>query len=81
MHIREPRDYLEMTTRSISAFADNGRMDIHAFNEIVDIALRDRMVDENEKRVLRKIIQMLLPHELTEELASRVGEVKLAFGI
>ncbi len=81
MRIRECRDYLEMTARSISAFASDGRMDIHEFNEIVDIALRDRVVDENEKRVLGNIIHMLLPHELTEEMSARIGEVRLAFGI
>ncbi len=81
MRIKECRDYLEMTTRSITAFANNGRMGIDEFNEIVDIALRDRVVDENEKRVLGSIINILLPHELTVEMCNRIEELRVAYGI
>lgn len=80
MRIRECRDYLEMTTRSIAAFANDGRMDLEEFNEIVDIALRDNVMDENERRVLDNIIDMLLPHELTTELSARIREVRLTHG-
>lgn len=50
----ENRDYLEMTFRSIDCFAD-GRLNVGELQTLIDIAQRDGVVDENEKRVLRNI--------------------------
>ena len=36
----EPRDYLEMTFRSIQCFANDGRLDVHELGALLDIAER-----------------------------------------
>ncbi len=71
----EGNDYLEMTFRSIDCFANDGRLDVDELNQILDIALRDGMVDENEKRVLRNIISRLATKDLTASMKVRVGEI------
>ncbi|GAB1267823.1 hypothetical protein NBRC116493_10760 [Aurantivibrio infirmus] len=71
----EGNDYLEMTFRSIDCFANDGRLDVDELNQILDIALRDGMVDENEKRVLRNIISRLTTKDLTASMKVRVGEI------
>jgi len=72
----ENRDYLEMTFHSINCFADDGTLCIDELNQIVNIALRDGVVEDNEKRVLRNIIGRLNNDELQGELKERVQELR-----
>lgn len=76
----ESRDYLEMSFRSIECFKD-GVLDLDELNQIVDIALRDGVVDDNEKRVLKSIIDRLTPAELDGELGGRVTVMKTTLGL
>ena len=41
----ESRDYLEMTFHSINCFANDGTLDVEELTQIVDIALKDGVVD------------------------------------
>ncbi len=81
MAAKECRDYLDMTTHSIMAFANDGKLDPSEFDELMHIALRDRVVDDNEKRVLHNIIGMLTSEELTHEMTSKIVEARLAHGV
>ncbi len=72
----ESKDYLEMSFRSINCFANDGKLDIFELNEIVDIALKDGVVDDNEKRVLGSIISRLNADELKGELEERVNQLR-----
>lgn len=72
----ESRDYLEMSFRSIQCFSSDGRLDADEFGKIVDIALRDGVVDANEMRVLHRIVRSLRPAEVTPELLLRLEELK-----
>ena len=72
----ESNDYLEMSFRSINCFANDGKLDVSELNEIVSVALRDGVVDENEKRVLGKIISRLNAKELQGELEQRVNQLR-----
>jgi hypothetical protein len=64
----ENRDYLEMTFQSINCFADDGKLDAVELQKIFDIAKRDGVVDDNEKRVLRNIISKVKPEELDQDM-------------
>ena len=72
----ESKDYLEMSFRSINCFANDGKLDVNELNEIVSVALKDGVVDENEKRVLGKIISRLNAKELQGELEQRVNQLR-----
>ena len=65
---KESRDYLEMAYRSIECFSNDGTLKVDELKQIVDIATRDGVVDENEKRILRNIVKRLKPEELTPEI-------------
>lgn len=73
---KESRDYLEMTFKSINCFADDGKMDAVELGKIFDIARRDGVVDDNEKRVLRQIISRLNTAELDSDMLSKLEEIK-----
>lgn len=72
----ETKDYLEMSFRSINCFANDGKLDVGELNELVNVALRDGVVDDNEKRVLGKIISRLNATELQGELKQRVNQLR-----
>jgi len=72
----ESRDYLEMTFKSINCFSNDGKLDVSELDSIVAIALRDGVVDDNEKRVLGGIISRLSVDELTEMMQEKVTELR-----
>lgn len=73
---QENRDYLEMAYHSIHCFANDGTLQVAELDQIVAIALKDGVVDENEKRVLRSIFAKLNPSELTPEMTSRIAQIR-----
>ena len=72
----ENRDYLEMTFQSINCFADDGTLDAQELGQILAIALRDGVVDDNEKRVLRNIISRVKESELDAAMIDKIKEVQ-----
>ncbi len=64
------RDHLEMALKAVEAFRENGTLDASELREIVRIAERDGVIDNNEIRVLRSIISRVDPSEVDDELAS-----------
>lgn len=77
----EKRDYLEMSFRSIQCFADDGKLMPDELQQIVDIALRDGVMDANEKRVLNSIISKLNSEELSSEMLSKIQTLRAAHGL
>ncbi|KGD66388.1 hypothetical protein Y5S_00055 [Alcanivorax nanhaiticus] len=77
----ESRDYLEMTFRSINCFSDDGKLDVNELDSLVEIAMRDGEIDDNEKRVLRNIIDRLTDAELTDDMQVRVQSLQEQHGI
>lgn len=74
----ESRDYLELSFRSIECFADDGKLDANELHKLLDIALRDGVVDDNEKRVLNNIIDKITPEELDKDMLRMLKQVKAA---
>jgi len=77
----ECRDYLELAFRSIQCFADDGKLDVQELEELMEIALKDGVIDDNEKRVLANIFDRLTPAELTRDMQQKVEEIKAKHGI
>ncbi|MDF3031139.1 MAG: hypothetical protein K0R03_1697 [Moraxellaceae bacterium] len=77
---KESRDYLEMSFRSVRLFADDGTFSHANLQEIIDIALRDGVVDANEKRVLQNIIGRLKDEEMTREVKAKLESLKIQLG-
>lgn len=76
----EPRDYLEMTFRSIQCFSNDGRLDAQELKALLEIAERDGEIDDNEVRVLRKIIAQVRPEEIDAALREKIAIVEQKFG-
>ncbi|WP_137974236.1 hypothetical protein [Pseudomonas sp. F(2018)] len=76
----EPRNYLEMSFRSIQCFANDGRLDVHELGALLDIAERDGAIDDNEIRVLKKIIAQIKPEEIDQAMRDKLAEVAKKIG-
>jgi len=76
----EPRDYLEMTFRSIQCFSNDGRLDAQELKALLEIAERDGEIDDNEVRVLRKIIAQVRPEEIDSALRDKIAIVEKKIG-
>jgi DnaJ-domain-containing protein 1 len=79
--MKENRDYLEMAWRSIECFSNDGTLRVDELQRLLDIALKDGVVDDNEKRILRSIVGKLNPAELTTQMQARLAEVRRHVGI
>ena len=75
--IRESRDYLEMTFRAARLFAQDGGLSAEGMQEIINVALRDGVLDNNEIRVLKEIVVRLKPHEITPAMREKLNELSL----
>ncbi len=73
--MRESRDYLEMSFRSIQCFSNDGKLDAEELGKIMAIAERDGVIDQNEIRVLRSIISKIQPAEVDEAMKLRLAEI------
>lgn len=80
MHTRNI-NYLELASHSIQCFTHPGKFDLHDVDELMDIALRDGKVTDDEKRVLKNIFDRLTDTELTTRMRKRLCEVRQEFDL
>jgi hypothetical protein len=76
----EPRDYLEMSFCSIQCFSNDGRLDVHELGTLLNIAERDGVIDDNETRVLKKIIAHVRPEEIDPAMREKLAEIAQKIG-
>jgi len=74
-------DHLEIAYKSIELFANDGTLNEAEFNQLLDIALRDGEVNDEEKRVLSNILNRLKGYEIDESFAKRIAEAKAKYGL
>ena len=73
--MNESRDYLEMSFRSINCFSNDGVLDAKELGEILKIAEKDGNIDQNEIRVLRRIISKINPSEVDIAMKRKLEEI------
>jgi len=71
----ESRDYLEISFKSIEMFASNGRLEAHELEQLHALAMRDGVLDVNEVRVLKAVIDRIQPHELDDAMKATLAEI------
>jgi tellurite resistance protein len=70
-----------MTFRSIQCFSNDGRLDAQELKALLEIAERDGVIDDNEARVLRKIIAQVRPEEINAALRDKIAIVEQKIGV
>ncbi len=73
---KQRSDYLELAYRSIQCFANDGKLVVSELDQLITIALRDGVMDEDEKRILRSILSRLKLVDLTPEMKARIDQLR-----
>jgi hypothetical protein len=69
----QPHSYIEIAYSSIRVFSDDGQLDLGELNFLLGLALRDAVVDEEEKRVLAKIFAQAELGKLAPQVKDRIA--------
>ena len=71
----ELRSHLEIACRSIAAFADDGTLDAAELDGLVGLALRDGVIDADERRVLERILREALAGRLAPDARTAIARI------
>jgi hypothetical protein len=72
---------IELAYASLALFADDGGLDMEEVNSLLDIALRDGVITDGEKDVLRGVFNRLTEPDVTAEVWQRIQDVRHQHGI
>lgn len=73
--------HLEIAATSVRVFANDGTIDMRELEHLLSVALRDGSVNDDERRVLRNILDRVREHEVTPAVWARMREVRTQYGI
>ena len=69
------KSHTEIAVASIRCFSDDGTLDIGELNFLLGLALRDGVVDDEEKRVLNNIFSKVGQTDVTPIVWDRIKEI------
>lgn len=78
----QAKSYTEIAWSAIKVFSDDGTIDEGELNFLLGLALRDKVVDEDEKRVLKSIFDRAESSKsLQPKVRERIQSVRAQHGI
>lgn len=75
------KSHHEIALSSIQCFSNDGTLDLGELNFLLGLALRDDIIDEDEKRVLRNIFSRVLQDEVQPVVWERIQEARKRYGL
>lgn len=69
------KDHIQMALKSIEGFANGGKLEAKELEDIIKIAERDGVIDQDEIRVFRNIISRIDPSEVDETMRAKLTEI------
>ena len=73
--------HIEIAFSSIKVFLDDAQLDLNELNFLLGLAMRDQVVDEDEKRVLGNIFKRAEMGRLAPLVQQRINEARRRHGI
>lgn len=73
--------HLEIAIASINCFTDDGTLDMGELNFLLGLALRDQIVDDEEKRVLGNIFNQVSRNDVSNVVWDRILAIKKEYDI
>jgi hypothetical protein len=77
----EDNSSIELAYASLALFADDGELDMEELNTLLDIALRDGVISDREKDVLRGVFNRLTEPDVTAEVWARIQGLRQQYSI
>ncbi len=72
---------IELAYASLALFADDGALDMEEVNTLLDVALRDGVISNGEKDVLRGVFNRITEPDVTADVWERIQNVRHQHGI
>jgi hypothetical protein len=72
---------IELAYASLAVFADDGTLDMNELKSLLDIALRDGIISDKEKDILRNIFNRVMEPKVSAEAWDRIQLVRKQHGI
>ena len=72
----QPKSHLVIALASIQVFSNDGTLDVAELQNLLDLALRDQTIDEDEKRVLGNIFKQAELGALDPEVQLRIAQAR-----
>ena len=72
---------IELAYASLALFADDGALDMEEVNTLLDVALRDGIISNGEKDVLRGVFNRLTEPDVSAQVWQRIQDVRLQHSI
>lgn len=77
----EDRSSIELAYASLALYADDGQLDMEELNTLLDIALRDGVISDGEKEVLRSVFNRITEPDVSAEVWSRIQDLRQEYSI
>ena len=74
-------DHLQLALAAIPAFADDGRLSLDELDHLLGLALRDRVIDAEEQRVLGNILDRAERDGVDADVLARIRQVRSEHGL
>ena len=75
------RSSIELAHASLVLWADDGTLDAPELDTLLNIALRDGTVSENEKDVLRGVFNRIHEEDVSAEVWNKIQDIRKQHGI
>ena len=74
-------DHLEIAFTSMEFFQNDGKLIESEFNQLLDIALRDGSINDDEKRILNSVLSRVKESEIDASYAARIAQVREKYNL
>lgn len=72
---------IELAYATLALFADDGALDMEEVDTLLDVALRDGVITDGEKDVLRGVFNRITEPDVTAEVWQRIQHLRHQHGI
>ncbi len=73
--------YIELAYSSIPVFANDGTIDMGELNFLMGMALRDKQIDDDERRVLGSIFDKVSEDTVAPKVWERITAIRAKYSI
>ena len=73
--------HLEIACTAIKCFNDDGTLDIDELDYLMELALRDGVIDDDERRVVNNILNEVSESDVTPEVWFEIGKLRTRYCI
>lgn len=78
---KEGSRYLDLAQASMGIFSNDGQMDESELNYLLDLALQDGEIDDEEKRVLKNIFGQVRKYPVERDVIEKIREIEKKYSI